>query len=209
MYFLNIFPLEEQYLNNAKTDELIVDPRTGHITICKKEGSEFVSLSKDLEAELNGLLSLKDRFYKEYLEISETLEEIIRKTTESKDNINDIINSINEIRNKLTEINGYANKLLAQFNMQYKAYNKYLYNTLLPIRNLLAENTKKVVIIENTLDELLLLSNDIETMRAINKEYLIDVIEMIGMTEALESLKKGESGEDTKDDNSEEQGGNV
>lgn len=193
MYFLNIFPLEEQYLNNAKTDELIVDPRTGHITICTKAGSEFVSMSKDLEAELNGLLSLKDRFYKEYIEISDILEEVIRKTTESKNNINDILNSIKEIKNKLTEINGYANTLLAQFNSQYKSYNNYLYNILAPIKNILGENTKKIVIIENTLDELLLLSNDIEDMRQINKDYLTNIIEMIGMTEALKNNTEGGS----------------
>lgn len=193
MYFLNIFPLEKQYLNNAKTDELIVDPRTGHITICTKAGSEFVSMSKDLEAELNGLLSLKDRFYKEYIEISDILEEVIRKTTESKNNINDILNSIKEIKNKLTEINGYANTLLAQFNSQYKSYNNYLYNILAPIKNILGENTKKIVIIENTLDELLLLSNDIEAMRQINKDYLTNIIEMIGMTEALKNNTEGGS----------------
>lgn len=182
MYFLNFFPLEEQYSNNAKTDELIIDPRTGHVTICTSTAKEYASSSKGMESDLNGLLSLKDKFYNEYLLISDELEDVVNKLLESKDNINKIIATITECRDKLNEISGYSQKLLEMYDSQYKRYNRYLYNEMEPFRSIVRENTKKVIIIENLLDELFLLGSDVESIRKINKEKLNEVKKSVGLT---------------------------
>lgn len=182
MYFLNFFPLEEQYLNSAKKDELVVDPRTGHITICTTAGTDFASSSKTLEAEINGLLSLKDRYYNEYILVSDELEEIVKRLQECKNSINDILNTIIACTDKLTEINGYANTLLNDYDLKYKAYNRYLYTDMTPFRSIVAQNVKRVIILENTIDEMMLLSQDIEEIREDNKAKLQEVARTIGMT---------------------------
>lgn len=182
MYFLNFFPLEEQYINSAHQDELIVDPRTGHITVCTKAGTDFESSSKKLEADINGLLSLKDRFYNEYILVSDELEEVVRTMQECKDNINIILNTIATCTDKLNEINGYASTLLAEFDIQYKAYNRYLYTEMQPFRSLVSQNVKRVIILENTLDEMRLLYQDIEDLREINNRFLKEIANIIGMT---------------------------
>lgn len=182
MYFLNFFPLEEQYSNNAKTDELIIDPRTGHVTICTSTAKEYASSSKSMESELNGLLSLKDKFYNEYLLVSDELEDVVNKLIESKENINKIIETIIDCRDKLNEISGYSKKLLELYDSQYKRYNRFLYNEMEPFRSITKENTKKIIIIENIVDELFLLGSDIDGIRSINNDKLNEIKKSVGLT---------------------------
>lgn len=179
MYFLNIFPLEEQYLNNAKTDELVVDPKTGHITICTDEGTEFLSNSKDMEADLNGLLSLKDRFYKEYLSISDELEDAVNKLTVCRENIKEINNTISNCQIKLININQLADSLLTTYDAQYKKYNRYLFNDMETFRRITRENSKKLIAINIILDEVKLLSQDINSIRSINNSTVSNIKKLL------------------------------
>lgn len=170
MYYLNIFPLEEQYKNNASTDELIIDPKTGHITI--KTPSGYSSESRTLEAELNGLLSLKDRFYNEYIQISDELEDAVNKLNICRENIRTINATIADCISKLNRINVAAEALLKTYDKQYRQYNKYLYADMENFRRLTRENIKKVIYIENIIDEIILLHEDMEDIRYINNKRL-------------------------------------
>ena len=175
MYYLNIFPLEEQYMNNAKTDELIIDPQTGHITVCTNAGTSYVSNSKDMEAELNGLVSLKNRFYNEYMSISDKLEDSASKLLEDGANYTAINENIATCRSDLTTVTADANYLLTIYDAKYKKYNGYLYNEMEGFKNIIKENTKKIIVINILLDEIKLLSQDVTHIYNKNSSELVRV----------------------------------
>ena len=175
MYFLNIFPLEEQYMNNAKTDELIIDPKTGHITVCTNTGTGYISNSKDMEAELNGLVSTKNRFYNEYITISDQLEDAASKLLEDRSNLGTILESIDECKANLAKVTEDAMYLLTIYDTKYKKYNNYLYNEMQSFKDIIRENTKKVIVIDILVEEMQILSQDITHIADNNNKVLNDI----------------------------------
>ena len=181
MYYLNVFPLEEKYSNNAALNELIIDPKTGHITVCIEAGSKYVSKTKDLEIELNSLLSLKDKLYREYITISDELEDAVRKLENCRDNIGSINAALAENRAKLLTIGIESDRLLKLYDSQYKIYHKYLYADMENFRIIAKENVKKIIAISILQDELELLSVDIELLRKHNNDTLAEIKNRLGM----------------------------
>lgn len=180
MYYLNIFPLEEKYINNAVAGELIIDPKTGHITVCSSAG-KYVSKTKELEMELNSLLSLKDKLYNEYIAISDDLEDAVRKLEFCRESIQSINASLADSKSKLITIGIEADRLLKEYDEQYKKYNKYLYSDMENFRILIKENVKKIIAVSIIQDELELLYQDVEYLRKTNNKSIERIKNLLGI----------------------------
>lgn len=174
---LNIFPLQEKNMNSAVKGEIILDPKTAHITIKNEVHSveKFLSQTKELETELNSLIKMKDEMYLQYENVEITLQEILSKFLMDKKYCIEIRDKLNDIETKLRGLQAQLTLMLNKFSEYYKNHYDFLYNDLKKFMKQLSLNTVKVVKIKFTLDELEFLYNDYKTISGRNTKNLNDI----------------------------------
>lgn len=159
MYSARIFPLADKYMidisdKKGTAYELIIEPRTGHIIITNKDGSKYVSSTKDMEAMLDSLLLLKEDLFRKYLQISRELEILIKDMEFNKDSYISIRKRITESTSQLIYVTQVYEGLLKKANKNLASLNKYLYKDLDSINILIRENTKKIIELEMAFAEI-------------------------------------------------------
>lgn len=181
-YSINIFPTDEKYARYVKASpvdgELLVNPKDGHLTVVVTDGSsvEFKSATKEKEATLDMLLTLKEELFRDYIKVSDDLEGIVLLLENARTNYITLRTTLNEIYNKILFINSRTEELLKDYNKVYKTYNKFIFEDMDNFKKILSDNTKKLLSIEFIMKELNVLCTDLEAIRATNNSQLDAII---------------------------------
>ena len=181
---IRIFPTEEKYIPYVKADpdpsvgELIINPKSGDLTIVDNVETEegvsivFKSATKDYEAKLDNFLILKEELFRDYIKVSDDLEETVMRLTNGRNTYIDTRAVLNDLENKILFINSRTQQLLEEYNSSYRTYNKFLFNDIKNFKTILTDNTIKLINIEFILKEINFLCDDLIAIQTINEEQL-------------------------------------
>lgn len=175
---IRIFPTEEKYIPYVKADpsvgELIINPKSGDLSIVENEGGSIVfkSATKDYEAKLDNFLMLKEELFRDYIKVSDDLEETVMRLTNGRNTYIDTRAVLNDLENKILFINSRTQQLLEEYNSSYRTYNKFLFNDIKNFKTILTDNTIKLINIEFILKEINFLCDDLIAIQTINEEQL-------------------------------------
>lgn len=179
---IRIFPTDEKYISYVKAKpsdgELIINPKSGDLTIVETEGEGeggsivFKSATKDYEAKLDNFLILKEELFRDYIKVSDDLEETVMRLTNGRNTYIDTRAVLNDLENKILFINSRTQQLLEEYNSSYRTYNKFLFNDIKNFKTILTDNTIKLINIEFILKEINFLCDDLIAIQTINEEQL-------------------------------------
>lgn len=181
---IRIFPTDEKYISYVKAKpsvgELIINPKSGDLSIVdgniNEDGSissiVFKSATKDYEAKLDNFLILKEELFRDYIKVSDDLEETVMRLTNGRNTYIDTRAVLNDLENKILFINSRTQQLLEEYNSSYRTYNKFLFNDIKNFKTILTDNTIKLINIEFILKEINFLCDDLIAIQTINEEQL-------------------------------------
>ena len=179
---IRIFPTDEKYISYVKAKpsdgELIINPKSGDLTIVDNVETEegvstvFKSATKDYEAKLDNFLILKEELFRDYIKVSDDLEETVMRLTNGRNTYIDTRAVLNDLENKILFINSRTQQLLEEYNSSYRTYNKFLFNDIKNFKTILTDNTIKLINIEFILKEINFLCDDLIAIQTINEEQL-------------------------------------
>ncbi|WCS68402.1 hypothetical protein Goe21_02930 [Bacillus phage vB_BsuM-Goe21] len=155
---------------NAKEGEIILDKKTGHVTI--KHNGKYKSKTKELEARANALLSYKNKLVKKFIELAEEIERLLNSIDVLKDDTKKVRDRAEELYVSLTELDADVESLMTLIDNFCKELKDFQYKEIRPFLDPIVDNLKDILKLKATIDEMKFLANDITNQKISNKSGL-------------------------------------
>jgi uncharacterized coiled-coil DUF342 family protein len=165
-----IKPLLEKNMLNAKEGEIILDKKTGHVTI--KHNGKYKSKTKELEARVNALLGFKNQLVKKFIELAERIDILVAGMDKIRDDTRDIKEEALNLYNDLLELSDAIDSLFEQVDNFVLDLKDFQYKEIRPHLDPIVRNLKSLLLIKANVEEFTFLSNDVNNQKVSNKQGL-------------------------------------
>jgi|GEM_PF-4880877 len=165
-YYIIIRPLLEKYMMNAKEGEIILDKKTGHLTI--KHNGKFISKTKELEARINALLGWKNELVKQFIDLSNRIDILVNELDKLKDRTNQLNETIQKLMNELAELEIQLNLYLSQVDEFCRQIKIFQYQTTKPYLDAIVANLRNLIRLTFVIRESNFLLSDIREQKISN-----------------------------------------
>lgn len=163
-----MFPLNEYHMNSAEDGEIILDSNTGHVTIYNAELHKFLSKTKELEAKINGYNDIKNDLTKQFLDIAEDIEYLVKEYHKFIKQTKLMIQECEELKHQLDNLKIIIFNYLSKIDGYYLRLHDYLYKNMKPYIDAIVANLREILKLRANIEELEFLLKDAENLRDSN-----------------------------------------